>query len=476
MIAAPPSGSDDATLAVAAAGGDRAAFAAIYDRYADRLHDFSVGMLRDRDAAADCVQDTFVTAATKLGQLREPERLRPWLYAIARSECMSRLRLRQREHLSEDLPDMPADDADLATVAARSELAVLIASASGGLTDRDRAVLELAYRQGLDGPDLADALGVTARNANTLVERMRDTVARSLGALLVCRRVKADPGRCPELAELLAGWDGEMTVLLRKRAARHIESCPTCSEERGRLVTPAALLGSAPVVIPAPGWLRGQTLDQIELPGSAQSSESWWPDEDFDISDLPGGPARPRTRIAAGASLVMIGIGGAILLAQQPQAVPVVPVRTTAPMTAPSAVSVASVPPAPSSSASPSPSALPRSAPPSTTTVTTQAPTTTDAPVRKPDITTTPPTVSETPVTTSRTTKPQPQPQHPDEEEPDEATDNGGDDTDEPGGPSPQPDKPAVPSIDQPPPVDKSPDEECTPLNPCEDNGPPVFS
>ena len=38
----------DADLAGAAAAGDRAAFAGIYDRYADRLHDFCIGMLRDR--------------------------------------------------------------------------------------------------------------------------------------------------------------------------------------------------------------------------------------------------------------------------------------------------------------------------------------------------------------------------------------------------------------------------------------------
>jgi hypothetical protein len=42
----------DADLARAAAAGDREAFAGIYDRYADRLHDFCVGMLRDRDDAA----------------------------------------------------------------------------------------------------------------------------------------------------------------------------------------------------------------------------------------------------------------------------------------------------------------------------------------------------------------------------------------------------------------------------------------
>lgn len=110
-------------------------------------------------------------------------------------------------------------------------------------------MLELSYRQNLAGPELADALGVTHKNANNLVERLRDTIARSLGALLVCRRVKADPTRCPELAALIAGWDGQFTVLMRKRTARHIDGCSGCEGERSRMVTPATLLGAAPVVI-----------------------------------------------------------------------------------------------------------------------------------------------------------------------------------------------------------------------------------
>ncbi|MFL0288918.1 RNA polymerase sigma factor, partial [Mycobacterium sp. SMC-21] len=80
----------DADLVGAALSGDRMAFAGIYDRYADRLHDFCVGMVRDRDAAADCVQDVFCTAATALDKLREPDKLRPWLYAIARNEALRR--------------------------------------------------------------------------------------------------------------------------------------------------------------------------------------------------------------------------------------------------------------------------------------------------------------------------------------------------------------------------------------------------
>jgi len=257
--------SADADLVRAAAAGDRHAFAVMYDRYSDRLHDFCAGMLADRDAAADCVQDAFCTAATCLSDLREPDKLRAWLYGIARHQALRRIRDRRREQLSDELPDIVSGDAGPDTMAARSELANLVAEAAGGLSDRDRAVLELAYRHGLDGPELAEALGVSQTNANTMVFRLRETIERCLGALLVARRARTDPNRCPQLASILTGWDGQFTILIRKRIARHVESCDRCEQQRRRMVNPVALLGAAPAFIPAPGWLRDRTLHDIQL-------------------------------------------------------------------------------------------------------------------------------------------------------------------------------------------------------------------
>jgi RNA polymerase sigma factor (sigma-70 family) len=327
---APPS-NDDADLARAAASGDRTALGAIYDRYADRLHDFCVGMLRDREAAADCVQDVFVTAATKLGQLREADRLRPWLYAIARSECLARIRDRKREQPTEELPEMQSLDDSPETLVARAGLVELIRDVSCGLNDRDRVVLELSYRQGLTGPELADALGVTAKNANNLVERLRDTVGRSLGALLICRQAKRNPAACPELAAVLADWDGEFTVLTRKRVARHIDDCDACAGDRGQMVNPAALLAATPVMAPAPVWLRERTLDQAVQalpPITPVIGQSWWPPGDFDFSDVAelstetSQPRGRRGRASLGAVLLLLAAGGAILLAAPPRDAP----------------------------------------------------------------------------------------------------------------------------------------------------------
>jgi RNA polymerase sigma factor (sigma-70 family) len=254
----------DADLAVAAAMGDREAFAGIYDRYADRLHDFCIGMLRDRNAAADCVQDTFCTAATRLDSLRDPDKLRPWLYAIARNEALRCIRARRREQPSDELPDATSSEPGPDALAARSELAELVAQAAGGLSDRDRTVLELTYRHGLDGPELAEALGVSAAGARTLTHRLRETVERSLGALLVVRSARAGHG-CAQLASAIQDWDGQFTVLTRKRVTRHIDSCLTCEAARAKLVNREALLGASAVFIPAPDGLRKRTLDNIQL-------------------------------------------------------------------------------------------------------------------------------------------------------------------------------------------------------------------
>ena len=86
----------DTTLVIAYLTGDADALASIYDRYADRLFDVSVAMLRDRNEAADVVQDTFLVAAERMVQLRNPARLKAWLFAITRHEVYRRSKQRSR--------------------------------------------------------------------------------------------------------------------------------------------------------------------------------------------------------------------------------------------------------------------------------------------------------------------------------------------------------------------------------------------
>lgn len=254
---------DDAELAVAAQAGDRDAFAAIYDRYADRIHDFCCSLLRDRDEAADATQDSFLLASQRIGQLRQPESLRAWLYAIARREAIKRGKARARMVPTEEVNEVeatgPLPEDDLR----REETQALVWEATGGLEERDRAALDLHYRQGLRGQELAEAMETTPQNAANLVKRATDRVERSLGALLVARRGSKD---CDDLRAILAEWDGSLTPLVRKRVARHVDGCDTCSASRRSLASAAALLAAAPL-IPAPLALRDRIMERLSSAG-----------------------------------------------------------------------------------------------------------------------------------------------------------------------------------------------------------------
>ena len=72
--------------------GDPAGIAMAYDRYAAALYGYSHWILHDSTAAAVALKDTFVIAAATVGNLSEPSRLRPWLFALARNECRRRIR------------------------------------------------------------------------------------------------------------------------------------------------------------------------------------------------------------------------------------------------------------------------------------------------------------------------------------------------------------------------------------------------
>lgn len=248
---------DDRALVAALVVGDPRGLEGAYRAYADRLHTYCRGLLRDPEAAADAVHDTFVLASQRAGQLRDPERLRSWLYAIARNECLRMLRGRARQRPLEEAGQVSAPETDPVAGVRAAEIQELVWAAAAGLNPGDREVFELAVRHELPAPEVSELLGVSVAHAHARLSRARVQLERSLGALLVARTGRED---CPRLAELLFGWDGQLTALVRKRISRHIESCETCAEQQRRQLAPAALFaayaGLPFLAVPAELWPR----------------------------------------------------------------------------------------------------------------------------------------------------------------------------------------------------------------------------
>jgi RNA polymerase sigma factor (sigma-70 family) len=250
----------DSEIVAAIVAGDPDGLAEAYDRYASPLYSYCRSLLHEPADAADAVQDTFVIAASRLAGLHDRNRLRPWLYAVARNECHRRLRARGSAVATplDAMPDVTDTSADVSGEPEREELRALLRSAVRGLNAGDQELIELQLRQELDVAEIAAVLGVSRNHTHALLSRARDQLEISLGALLVARSGRED---CAALNTMLEDWDGQLTVLMRKRINRHIERCPVCTERKRRELAPALLLGLAPLpIIVMPTGLRAQVL------------------------------------------------------------------------------------------------------------------------------------------------------------------------------------------------------------------------
>ena len=251
----------DSEMVAAIAAGDPAGLAEAYDRYAAPLYRFCRGMLPEPADAADVVQDTFVIAVPRMSALRDPQRLRPWLYTVARNECLRKLRSSSLQAPLEEAPDVTDEAVDVAADVEKAELRALVRDALPGVAPAEQEVLELQLRHGLAADEVASVLGVSRNHAHALMSRARGQLEKALGVLVVARTGRRD---CPDLDAMLAGWDGQLTVLLRKRVNRHVERCAICSQRREEEMKPAAFLGMAPLIaLPLAAALPGALRDQV---------------------------------------------------------------------------------------------------------------------------------------------------------------------------------------------------------------------
>jgi RNA polymerase sigma factor (sigma-70 family) len=310
----------DRDMVAAIVAGDPAGLAAAYDHYAPALYAYCRSLLSEPADAADAVQDTFVVAAAKLSGLRDPDRFRPWLYAVARNECRRWLRGRSSSVPLDEADEMSDATADFGTALEQAELREIVRAALDGLNSGERDVIELTMRHEFYGADLADALGVPLNQAHALASRARAQFETSLGALLVARSGQES---CPGLADVLDGWDGQLTVLLRKQVKRHIERCEVCGERRRRELSPTALLAMLPVVV-LPAGLREQTLrlvaetrpDAVAYRGEVENESEPFARSGFPVPLDPPAPVRgPGTFApAAGATVAALAVlGGGVM-------------------------------------------------------------------------------------------------------------------------------------------------------------------
>lgn len=172
-----PTSPTDADLLARVRAGDSAAVGELFDRYERAVFGYLIGVLKDRHAAEDVLQDTFVLVLRK-ADTASGESFRGWLFAVAHQQALLFRRKGKR------VPAAVAADGLLALVGGVSDPAAAVADQDTAaavrgllaeLPEPQREVIRLRLFDGLKFREVADRLGCPL---NTALARMHDGLNR----------------------------------------------------------------------------------------------------------------------------------------------------------------------------------------------------------------------------------------------------------------------------------------------------------
>lgn len=168
----------DELLAIRCQLGEPEAFDELVARWHAPLWAFLQRLTGDDDVAADTLQETWLAIVRGIPRLREPARIRPWLFGIARRAAMNRLRVQYRDAVDEsvDVTTLPAD----VEVGMKDELHIMHEELSR-LPLLEREILGLFYLQELSLVQVAEVLVIPVGTVKSRLFRAR----RMLRELLI---------------------------------------------------------------------------------------------------------------------------------------------------------------------------------------------------------------------------------------------------------------------------------------------------
>jgi RNA polymerase sigma-70 factor (ECF subfamily) len=191
VIGAPASEpAGDSSLVLAAREGDRAAFGGLYARYARMVH----GILLARVPAGDVddlVQDVFLRALPRLGDLRDVARFGPWIAAITRNRANDYYR--QTRAVAAVTESLPEDEAELpaGNTAPDAEAAAILALVRS-LPEAYRETLILRLVEGMTGPEIALRTGLTPGSVRVNLHRGMQQLREKLNQASLGSGLQAD--------------------------------------------------------------------------------------------------------------------------------------------------------------------------------------------------------------------------------------------------------------------------------------------
>ena len=175
----------EASIIKQAIAGDQSAYAALVRRYNRLVFGLALQMLGNREDALEVTQDAFLKAFRFLSTYRGESRFSTWLYHIARTSAINRLRRVRRETVALDAPEaavmqMSSSMANGYDTVVASERSELLLEAFKQLRPDDGLVLRLFYMQEQSLEEICQIMDWTMSNAKSRLCRARQRLKHVL--------------------------------------------------------------------------------------------------------------------------------------------------------------------------------------------------------------------------------------------------------------------------------------------------------
>lgn len=163
--------------------GDVGAFDELMAAHEDRVFGICLRMLRDRDAALDAVQETFINVFRKADRYKAEAAFSTWLYRVAVNTCYDQIRKSKRKSAQPLLDSLDPADPRSGDELVAAELRPQIEEALQTLSPEFRAAVVLVDLEGHALETAANLLAVPVGTVKSRVFRGRRLLAERLGNL-----------------------------------------------------------------------------------------------------------------------------------------------------------------------------------------------------------------------------------------------------------------------------------------------------
>jgi RNA polymerase sigma-70 factor (ECF subfamily) len=152
---------------------------AVVSEYYAALYRFGLALAKNQSEAADLTQETFFILAKHQQQIREPKRIKPWLFTTLHREFLRSIRIRTAHPGVEFQPEeheVATTEPDaLRSIDGRTALAAL-----EKVEESYRSALELFYLGDLSYKEIATTLGIPIGTVMSRLSRGKAQLKRAL--------------------------------------------------------------------------------------------------------------------------------------------------------------------------------------------------------------------------------------------------------------------------------------------------------